>query len=61
LNIKEKTRKDYKREDDELLYQDWLRLMHYFDHELAEREITEETHRQMIDALMSLKPRGEEG
>jgi len=37
-------------------YNDWLRLMHYFEHELSEDEITQATFESMVDALMSVKP-----
>lgn len=35
---------------------DWLKLMHYFLHELTEDEITENTFESMMDALMTFKP-----
>lgn len=38
---------------------DWLKLMHYFEHELVEGEITQATWDSMTDALSSLRP-GEE-
>ena len=34
----------------------WLKLMHYFEHELYENEITDGTFKEMTDALMSFKP-----
>jgi len=37
-------------------YQHWLKLMHYFELELSEGEITEATYEIMVDALMSFKP-----
>ena len=37
-------------------YNDWLKLMHYFEHELNEEEITVATYENMVDALMSVKP-----
>ena len=37
-------------------YNDWLKLMHYFRHELDEEEITLATYESMVDALMSVKP-----
>lgn len=36
-------------------YNDWLKLMFYFEHELSEDEITVATYEQMVDALMSVK------
>ena len=42
--------------DKETIFNNWLRLVYYFDHELAEGEITEDTHNQMIDCLVSVKP-----
>ncbi len=36
-------------------YNNWLRLMFYFDHELSEDEITTATYEQMVDCLMSIK------
>ena len=41
---------------DEIIYNDWLKLMNYFEHELSEGEITDESYEQLVDALMSLKP-----
>ena len=41
-------------------YNDWLKLIHYFHHELTEGEITEATYEGMIDALMAVKPWHEE-
>ena len=35
---------------------DWLKLMHYFEHELAEGEITNETYEVMTDALCRFRP-----
>ena len=40
-------------------YSDWLKIMHYFEHELSEGEITEATFESMVDALMTFRP--EEG
>ena len=37
-------------------FNDWLKLMHYFEHELKEEEITVATYEDMVDALMSVKP-----
>ena len=37
-------------------YNDWLKLMHYFEHELNEEEITQATYENMVDALMAVKP-----
>ena len=34
----------------------WLKLMHYFEHELHEEEITTTTYETMVDALMAVKP-----
>lgn len=36
-------------------YNDWLKLMFYFEHELSEGEITEATYMAMVDCLMSIK------
>jgi len=41
-------------------YNHWLKLLFYFEHEYAEEEITQTTHEQMVDALMSVKPYLEE-
>ncbi len=38
---------------------DWLKLYHYFEHELNEGEITNETWATMTDSLVSLKPEQE--
>lgn len=38
----------------------WKKLVHYFDHELSEEEITEATYMAMMDALMSVKPKESE-
>lgn len=35
---------------------DWLKLMHYFEHELAEEEITSTTYESMTNCLMTFKP-----
>ena len=40
----------------DIKYNDWLKLMHYFEHEVLEGEITELTFNEMTDALMSVKP-----
>lgn len=37
-------------------FNDWLKLMNYFEHELTEEEITNATYETMTDALMSLRP-----
>ena len=37
-------------------YNDWLKLMHYFQHEVSEEEITNSTYEEMVDCLMSIKP-----
>ena len=37
-------------------YNEWLKLMHYFEHELDEEEITLATYESMVDALMAVKP-----
>lgn len=42
-------------------YSDWSKLMHYFEHELCEGEITQATYECMVDALMSVKPWQEDG
>ena len=33
----------------------WLKLMHYFEHELLEGEITNDTYEAMTEALMTFK------
>ncbi len=40
----------------DVVYNEWLKLMHYFEHERNEGEITDATYEFMVDALMSLKP-----
>lgn len=35
---------------------DWLKLFHYFEHELEEDEITQKTWESLTDALSSLSP-----
>ena len=35
---------------------EWLKLMYYFDHELAEEEITVKTWEEMTNALSALRP-----
>lgn len=40
--------------DIQMIY--WLKLAHYFDHELSEGEITNTTWESMTDALSSLRP-----
>ena len=37
-------------------WNDWLKLMNYFEHELTEGEITEVTYEKMTQALMTFKP-----
>ena len=37
-------------------YADWLKLLHYFEFELAQDDITEKTFETLVDALMTLKP-----
>ena len=44
----------------EQLYQDWLRLYFYLEHQLHEGEITETTFLSLSEALMALKPRRDE-
>ncbi len=51
-NCHRKLHKDFP----DLQFNDWLKLMFYFEHELAENEITQNTYEQMVDALMSIKP-----
>lgn len=46
--------------DYETLRMDWLKLFHYFQHEVEEDEITEKTFDSMINALMTFKPKEEE-
>uniref|UniRef100_A0A6M3KYW7 Uncharacterized protein n=1 Tax=viral metagenome TaxID=1070528 RepID=A0A6M3KYW7_9ZZZZ len=45
----------------DVVFNQWLKLMHYFDHEFSEDEISEKTYEEMVDALMSLKPWIEDG
>jgi len=40
----------------DLARSEWLRLVHYIDHEYREEEITQSTYESMIDALMYIKP-----
>lgn len=40
----------------EIVYNDWLRVMHYLHHELLEEEITEATYSDLVEAMMSVKP-----
>ena len=37
------------------IYNRWLQLFDYFQHELLEEEITEATCEEMIDCLMAIK------
>ena len=41
----------------DVIYNDWLKLMNYFEHEYDEDEITEQTYNRMVDALMAIKPK----
>ena len=41
----------------EMRFNDWLKLMNYFEHELAEGEITNATYEIMTGALLSLRPK----
>ena len=43
----------------DVIYNDWLKLMFYFDHEFTEGEITAQTHNDMTERLMSVKPDGD--
>ena len=36
-------------------YNAWLRLMHYFEHEYSEEEISQSTYELMVDSLMLIK------
>jgi len=37
-------------------YSNWLKLKHYFEHELTEGEITDKTYLDMADCLEYFKP-----
>ncbi len=37
-------------------WRDWLKLMAYFDHELTEGEITQDTYHVMTECLGTFKP-----
>ena len=37
-------------------WNDWLKLMNYFEHELNEDEITNATYESMTSTLMTFKP-----
>ena len=50
--------KDIEENFPDVVYNEWLKLSHYFQHELNEEEITEATYESMMDALMSVKPEG---
>ena len=39
----------------DVVFNEWLKLYHYFEHELLEGEITNETYEAMSDALMAIK------
>ncbi len=41
--------------DKEVVCNEWLKLMFYFEHELCEGEITERTYGEMTHCLMVLK------
>ena len=40
----------------DVVYNEWLKLMHYFELEYTEGEVTEETYETMMNSLMALKP-----
>ena len=42
--------------DDDMIWNDWLALMNYFEHEFEEGEITQATFEHMTDRLVTLKP-----
>ncbi len=44
----------------DVAYNDWLKVMHYLEHELLEGEITENTHNSLVSAMMSVKPWSQE-
>jgi hypothetical protein len=46
---------DTDKESTNFVHDDWLKLMFYFEHELTEGEITQETFNQMTNALMTFK------
>jgi len=49
--------RDIERDFPDIVYNEWLKLMHYFEHEYSEEEITEQTYNSMTNALMALKPK----
>lgn len=48
--------KELNEEFPDLHWNSLLKLMHYFEHELSEEEITPKTYEEMTDCLMTLKP-----
>ena len=43
----------------DVTYNHWLQLMHYFQHERDEDEITDATYESMVGCLMLIKPKPE--
>jgi hypothetical protein len=43
------------------VFQDWLRMEFYLEHQLSEGEITVETFNELSNALQSVKPYSIEG
>jgi len=41
----------------DVIYNQWLKLVFYFDHEYSEGEISQETYEDMVDSLMAIKPK----
>lgn len=55
----DKCSEEFAREFPEVIYNQWLKLVYYFDHQLSEDEITDATHISMVESLFSLKPKEE--
>jgi len=48
--------KDLETDIGDMVHNQWLKLMNYFEHEYTEGEITEQTYNSMADALMAVEP-----
>ena len=40
-----------------IAYTDWLKVLHYFEVEYLQGDITQETYEAMTDALLTVKPK----
>jgi len=56
MNRCDKCNKEFTDEFPDVAFNAWLQLMHYFEHERLEGEITDATCEYMTDALMLIKP-----